>query len=161
MLRKQLKTTHVLCRREMKDYNFRNCQQYIWHVYETNSSIHSDILQEQELSKSWHCQKGGGSNLCRDFFVGFYIVYKGQPKVTMNPKSYHLSKKVPTPHTHTLCKGHTMKSWKTPTIGPFAILISYRMPLFMHEAFYYFNMAMMCTCGVATLKRENSRGLLQ
>lgn len=43
----------------------------------------------EALLKSWHWQEGGGggrgSDLCQDFSGGFDGVYKGQPKVIMDP----------------------------------------------------------------------------
>ena len=35
------------------------------------------------LPKRWG---GGGSDPCQDFFGGFDIVYRGQPKVVMEPQ---------------------------------------------------------------------------
>ena len=44
-------------------------------------------LSRKKLSKSWHCQEGGGeSDPCQDYFGGFDTVHRGQPKVIMDPQ---------------------------------------------------------------------------
>ena len=49
-----------------------------------NLKLLRDVLQDLGIAK----KGGGGSDPCQDWFGGFDIVYRGQPKVVMDPQKW-------------------------------------------------------------------------